>query len=85
MADPSVSSPAQHSFVLMGLLGRFRDLPGGRSLLLNTLDDAHCYGLTHVTHCKATWEMKIIRKTELSYDYKSRVFNLCEAKNQETP
>lgn len=81
MADPSVRSPAQHSFVLLGFLGRFCDLPRGRGLLLNTLDNAHCYGLTHVTNCKATWEMKIIRKTELSYDYKSKVFNLFEAKN----
>lgn len=65
MADPSVRSPAQHSFVLLGLLGRFCDLPRGQGLLLNPLDDAHCYSLTHVAHCKATWEIKIIRKIKL--------------------
>ncbi len=65
MADPNVRSPAQHSFVLLGLLGRFSDLPRGQGLLLNCLDDAHCYSLTHVAHCKATWEMKIIRKNSV--------------------
>ncbi len=73
MADPSVRSPAQHSFVLLGLLGRFSDLSRGKGLLLNRLDDAHCYSLTHVAHCKATWEMKIIRKNSVSYYCKSRV------------
>lgn len=84
MADPSVRSPAQHSFALLGLLGRFSDLPRGWGLLLNPLDDAYCYGLTHITHCKATWEMNIIRKTQLSYYYKSRVFHLFKAKNKDS-
>lgn len=48
---------AQRSFALLSLLGGLGDLARGRGLLLHTLDDADRHRLTHVAHCKASWEI----------------------------
>lgn len=56
VADSRGCSPAQYSFVLLGLLGRLGDLAWSRRLLLHSFNDAHCHRLTHVTYSKASWE-----------------------------
>lgn len=56
--DAGRGGATRHSFALLGLLGRLGDLAGGRSLLIHGLDDPDRHSLTHVTHCKAPWEIK---------------------------
>lgn len=58
VADSRSCSPAQYSFVLLGLLGRLGDLAWSGRLLVHTLNHAHCHRLTHVTYSKAPWERK---------------------------
>lgn len=63
VADTRSCSPAQYSFVLLGLLGRLGDLARSGCLLIHALNDPHCHRLTHVTYSKAPWE----RETKRSF------------------
>ena len=54
LGDLGVGRVAQHSFVPLGLLGRFGNFTSGGDLLFHALDHADGHSLTHVTHCKAT-------------------------------